>query len=351
MSIIDWAERGWLPDRLVRVGIRHLLKQRLRQVCETGAKNAQQAAEQFATQQRLAPIVVAADDANEQHYEVPAEFFQLVLGKHLKYSSGYWPAGIETLDAAEEAMLKLTEERADLRDGQQILELGCGWGSLTLWMAARFPNSHITAVSNSASQKAFIDHQCRQRRLTNVNVITCNIAELELDSQFDRIVSVEMFEHVRNHAQLFAKLANWMQPESKLFVHIFCHRQASYLFEEEADSDWMTRHFFRGGMMPAENLLAQFNEHLQIEQQWQVNGVHYARTCEAWLQNLDRQVKRSQEILRSAGFSAEQLQRWRIFFMACAELFAYQNGTEWKVAHYLLTPARVHSRLAAAQVT
>ena len=348
MNAIDLAENGWVPDSIIRFGIRRLLQQRLRQVGALDPTNATAELKDFANRLRQAPMVIAAEDANQQHYEVPAEFFQIVLGSQLKYSSGFWPDNAASLDAAEEAMLELTVERADVRDGQQILELGCGWGSLTLWMAKRFPKSQITAVSNSASQKAYIEDRCQQGDLRNVKVLTCDIAELELETQFDRILSVEMFEHVRNQEQLLTKISNWMLPESKLFVHIFCHRQAAYLFEEEGSSDWMTRHFFRGGIMPSEDLLAQFNQHLSIQRQWRINGNHYARTCEAWLNNLDRQRTSVKKLFSIANIPDIQIQRWRIFFMACAELFAYRQGMEWGVAHYLLTPVQIPAYSSAS---
>lgn len=337
---INWAERGWVPDSILRFGIRHLLKQRLQQVGADDTKKANANLEEFAAQLRHVPMVVASEDANIQHYEVATEFFQIVLGKHLKYSSGYWPEGVDSLNAAEEAMLELTVQRADVQDGQRILELGCGWGSLTVWMATHFPHSYITAISNSASQKVFIEKRCRERNLRNVRVLTANVSECDFHERFDRILSVEMFEHVRNHRQLLANIANWLSPAGKLFVHIFCHKDSAYLFEVDDEADWMARNFFRGGMMPAEGLLGHFDEHLAIEEQWRINGQHYARTCEAWLKNLDQHREAARQLFAGAPMPEIQLQRWRMFFMACAELFAFRQGTEWGVAHYLLTPVQ-----------
>lgn len=347
MTLIDLAERGWLPDSLIRFGIRRLLRQRLKEVSCEDPGIVDQNLKAFAEKLRSSPLVIAAEDANLQHYEVPSEFFQIVLGKQLKYSSAYWPKGVQCLDEAEEAMLKLTASRAELQDGQRILELGCGWGSLTLWMSQHYPGSQITAVSNSYSQREYIERCCHERNLENVTVITCNIANLELTEKFDRVLSVEMFEHVRNHEQLLSRIADWMSPESKLFVHLFCHKDSPYLFEVQSSDDWMTKHFFEGGMMPAKGLLGEFNQHLKIDWQWYVNGSHYAQTCEAWLRNLDQQIDTVREIFRRSDLPEMQCQRWRMFFMACAELFAFRQGTEWGVAHYLLSPVPAKSFIEA----
>ena len=284
------------------------------------------------------PMVAYAGEANRQHYEVPTEFFCRVLGKHLKYSSGYWPTPQTTLDEAEAAMLELTVERAGLHDGQQILELGCGWGSLTLWMADQFPQSQITAVSNSRTQREFIESEAARRGHRHVHVVTANIADFEPPSRYDRVVSVEMFEHIRNHQLLLHRIRQWLQPGGKLFVHIFCHRDLTYLFESEGEESWMGRHFFSGGMMPAADWLPRFSQDLQVQQQWSVNGKHYARSCEAWLQRLDQQREEIERLFRrdlDAATARRQIQRWRMFFIACAELFAFRKGQEWFVSHYL----------------
>ncbi len=283
-------------------------------------------------------MVAYAGEANRQHYEVPTEFFFRVLGKHLKYSSGYWPTPQTTLDEAEAAMLDLTVKRAEIQDGQQILELGCGWGSLTLWMADRFPKSQITAVSNSRTQRQFIESEAARRGYHHVRVITANIADFEPSSRYDRVVSVEMFEHIRNHRLLLHRIRQWLQPDGKLFVHIFCHRDLTYLFESEGEESWMGRHFFSGGMMPAADWLSRFSQDLQIQQQWSVDGKHYAHSCEAWLQRLDQQREEIERLFRrdlDAATARRQIQRWRMFFLACAELFAFRKGQEWFVAHYL----------------
>jgi cyclopropane-fatty-acyl-phospholipid synthase len=296
-------------------------------------------------------VAIAVEQANAQHYETPAEFFQLVLGPRLKYSCGLFENGNESLAQAEEAMLHRTCQRAEIADGMDLLDLGCGWGSLTLWIAERYPRCTVTAVSNSHSQRRFIEARCQERGLDNVRVRTANVADITLDEDFDRIVSVEMLEHVRNYETLFARAAGWLRPGGKLFAHIFCHRSHPYAFETDGDGDWMARHFFTGGIMPSFNLFDAFSRDLAVFQRWQVNGRHYAQTCEHWLANLDTRRAEAVDLFardRSAAEARLAVQRWRIFFMACAELFAYAEGTEWIVGHYLLEPTRVAAPLATA---
>ena len=338
MSLIDLCERGLVPDALTRLGIRRLCAQRLR---EEGADDLARADARFRElldELRRSPIAIETDAANEQHYEVPARFFELCLGKRLKYSSAYYPTGQESLDDAEDAMLALYGERAGLADGQQILELGCGWGSLTLWMAARYPNAHITGVSNSRSQREHILAQAAARGLGNVEILTRDVVRLELpEAQYDRVVSIEMFEHMRNYRHLLANVARWLRPGGKLFVHIFAHRHLMYPFLTEGEDNWMGRYFFTGGLMPSADTLLHFQQDLSIEERWLLPGTHYQRTANHWLENQDRNHREVLQVL-GAAYGVEHAerwaQRWRMFWMACAELFGYEDGRQWLVAHY-----------------
>jgi len=342
MSAIAFAEQGLLPDSLVRLGIRQLIKKRLREEYEHDPVQRDARYRQLLDSLRQSPIAIATDSANAQHYEVPTRFYRYALGKHMKYSSCYWDEQTETLDQAEARMLALTLERAELLDGQEILELGCGWGSLTLWMAAHLPNSRITAVSNSSSQRETILQEARERGLNNIEVITCDVSQLSLDRQFDRIVSIEMFEHMRNYDLLLDKIAGWLKAGGKLFVHIFCHRHLAYPFETAGEDNWMGRYFFTGGLMPAQDTLLHFQNRLQLECQWEVSGSHYQKTAEAWLANMDRHGAEIYRLFQDIyGKKQARLwrQRWRIFFMACAELFGYRNGEEWLVTHYRFVKA------------
>ncbi|KAF1017000.1 MAG: Cyclopropane-fatty-acyl-phospholipid synthase [Stenotrophomonas maltophilia] len=340
-DLTAWAERGWVPDAALRWGIRRLCAQRLH---DESAGGQQAQSQQFA--QRIAelagsPLALHVDAANRQHYEVPAAFFQACLGRRLKYSSCYYRTGRETLDQAEDAMLELYGERAGLADGQDILELGCGWGSLTLWMAERYPAARITAVSNSHGQRAHILAQCQARGLHNVQVITCDVNRLALPAAaFDRCVSVEMFEHVRNYERLLGNIAGWLRRDGALFVHIFAHRTLMYPFETDGDDNWMGRHFFTGGLMPAADTLLHFQHDLQLQQRWLLDGTHYQRTANHWLDNQDAHRAEPMPLLQQTYGDAAAIwwQRWRMFWMACAELFGYDQGQQWLVAHYLFRP-------------
>jgi cyclopropane-fatty-acyl-phospholipid synthase len=340
-GLLGAAERGLLADGLVRWGIRQMCARRLTDESQGGA-----AAQALRYQQRLAQLrttqlALHTDAANLQHYELPPDFFRHCLGPRLKYSSAYYPTGLESLAEAEEAMLQLYGQRAQLHDGQDILELGCGWGSLTLWMAERYPNARVCAVSNSNQQRAHIEARCRERGLRNVRVVTCDINSLELPAAaFDRCVSIEMFEHMRNYDTLLARIACWLRPQGKLFVHIFAHRALMYPFATDGADNWMGRHFFTGGLMPATDTLLWFQRDLQVEAHWQLDGTHYQRTANHWLKNQDARKAEVMQVLTAFyGESHARLwfQRWRMFWMACAETFGYQGGQQWLVAHYLLS--------------
>lgn len=335
---IDWVEQGMVPDAFIRAGIRRLLKQRLREIAVDDIGYAAELNEEFANSLWAAPVAMLTEKANEQHYEVPAEFFARVLGVHRKYSSCWWPAGVNTLDDAERASLESSCEHAGLLDGQDILELGCGWGSLSLWIAKHYPLSRITAVSNSHSQRAYIEAEAARRGFDNLKVLTCNMNDFDGDYHFDRIVSVEMFEHMRNWPELFRRVNGWLRPGGRFFLHVFTHRTTPYLFEERDSSDWMGRHFFSGGMMPSDDLALRFQDDLKLLQRWRWDGTHYQRTANAWLRNMDQQRDAIWPILEQTygvGNAALWWARWRIFFMSCAELFGYENGQQWLVSQYL----------------
>jgi len=317
-----------------------LLRARLAELRADDAEHVAEETARFVAEMDQSPIAPLPHKANEQHYELPADFFVEVLGPHRKYSACYW-SGVESLDAAENAALETTCQRAWLADGQRILELGCGWGSLTLYMASRYPNASIVAVSNSLAQGEFIRSEACRRGLSNIVVLTCDMNDFDIESRFDRVVSVEMFEHMRNYRRLFASVSRWLTPRGKFFLHIFVHRCVPYAFVDRDAGDWMSRHFFSGGIMPSADLPLHFQDHVSLLRQWAWSGNHYARTANAWLSNLDERRARVLPIL-AAAYGHDQaeiwLQRWRIFFMACAELWGFDHGREWFVSHYLFAP-------------
>ena len=341
-SLIELVENGRIPDLLTRAGIRLLLLQRLREQAQEGPDQEWQAMMTFVEEMRQSPIALHTQEANEQHYELPPRFFELVLGPHLKYSCCHFPEGVTELEHAEASMLDLTCERAQLQDGQQILELGCGWGSLSLWMAKHYPNSSILAVSNSRPQREFIESRAQELGLTNLSVQTCDMNDFTTEQHFDRVVSVEMFEHMRNWQSLLERISNWLKPEGKLFIHIFSHRRYAYAFSSEGDSNWMGRYFFTGGIMPSNDLLLYFQKDLLLEQHWVLSGVHYQRTADAWLQMMDSQKGEILQTFRETyGKDADVwFQRWRMFFLATSEVWGFRGGNEWLISHYLFNNRR-----------
>jgi cyclopropane-fatty-acyl-phospholipid synthase len=338
MNRLQLAEHGWLPDSVVRFGIRRLLEKRLEGEGRYDEQLMHRKRSEALSLMQSSPVAVATDEANEQHYELPPGFFARVLGQHMKYSSCYWNDGTANLDEAEQTMLDLYAHRAELADGQQVLELGCGWGSLSLYMARRYPNSNITAVSNSSSQKTYIDSVAKAEGLSNLLVITADVNAFSTDQRFDRVVTVEMLEHVRNYAQLLQRISTWMHTDALMFAHIFCHDHLLYPFEVAGQEDWMAKYFFTGGMMPSYDTFTEFQQDLSLHQCWRVNGQHYQKTADAWLQNMDIHQHELMPILHSVyGEQAQKVwwQRWRMFFMACSELFGFAEGQEWMVGHYV----------------
>lgn len=342
-AAIGWAEMGLVPDSVIRAGIRRLTRQRLQEIhasdCETSADRLNAFVEHMCGAE-VAPV---PELANEQHYEVPPAFFNMALGKHRKYSSCFWNEETSSLDQAEAQSLAISCERAGIEDGMQVLDMGCGWGSLSLWIASHYPQCEVVSVSNSAPQRGYIEAQAAQRGLKNIKVITCDMNDFDAGRQFDRIVSVEMFEHMRNYQELFRRVSTWLKPDGRFFMHIFCHRNSTYAFEDNGPGDWMSRHFFSGGIMPSADLPLRFQRHLQLQSQWRWSGTHYERTANAWLANMDRhsgEVKKLFAEVYGADQAQKWVQRWRIFFMACAELFGHDHGQEWFVSHYLFAPAQ-----------
>ena len=336
--LIKLAEKGILPDFFIRLGISKLCGQRLTDANDLSLKAREEKHQKWIDILMKSPIALVPEKANEQHYEVPPRLFELVLGAKLKYSSGYWPQGTSTLDDSEVQMLKLTSKRAALSDGQEVLELGCGWGSLTFHMALTYPNSKITAVSNSNDQRQFIEKKCDELKIKNIKVITADMNDFSSEKTFDRVVSIEMFEHMRNYDELLKRVSEWLKKDGKLFVHIFSHKEIAYPFEDKGEGDWMAREFFSGGQMPSHKLLTCFSSRMKIEKDWRVEGTHYEKTSLAWLNKMDENKKEVLKLFEKTYGKNEAstwFQRWRIFFMSCEVLFGFNKGSEWGVSHYL----------------
>jgi cyclopropane-fatty-acyl-phospholipid synthase len=337
--LIDLAEQGFVPDRLIRYGIRMLDRRRLAEEARKESAVEESGVCRFIQELRESPIALQVEKPKEQHYELPPAFFEKVLGKRMKYSSCHWPPSVKNLDEAEEAMLALTCERAQVEDGMEVLDLGCGWGSLCLWIAEKYPRCRVLAVSNSVPQGEFIRARARELALTNLEVMTVDMNRFDTGRRFDRILSVEMFEHMRNWERLLERISGWLNKDGQLFIHIFTHRRFSYLFETGGADNWMGRYFFTAGLMPSDDLLPCFQNHLALEEHWRVSGVHYQKTAEAWLRRMDSQAGEIRRLFREVYGPAEAqrwFQRWRIFFMACAELWGFSGGKEWIVSHYRL---------------
>ena len=337
-TLIKLSEKKLIPDSVIRYGIRTLLRKRIGSLVSINPETNIENKIDFIHKMNSSKIALVPELANKQHYEIPANFYKYCLGRHRKYSSCYWEDNTKDLDEAELLSLKLTTQHAKLTNGQNILELGCGWGSLTLWMAKKFPKSKITAVSNSSSQKTHILEQAKKRNLNNISIITEDMNKFNPKTRYDRIVSVEMIEHMRNHRKLFKKINTWLKPGGLFFMHIFVHKTQPYLFEVQDEDDWMSQYFFSGGMMPSEDLPLFFQEDLKIIDQWSWSGKQYEKTANAWLANIDsnkEKVMKTLEKIYGKDNSKKWFQRWRIFFMSCAELWGYRDGNEWKVAHYL----------------
>ena len=340
MWYTNLINRNIIPDYLIRFQIRRLIKQRIKEETQPNKEAQHKRLMDLVLELKRSPIAINTSDANEHHYELPTEFFRFVLGPYLKYSCGLWSNTTSGIEASEEDMLYLSCERAELKDGMDILELGCGWGSLSLYMAQKFPNSNIIAVSNSSSQKKWIDSRTDELKISNLTIITSDMNDFSTDKTFDRVISIEMFEHMRNYNLLLEKISGFLRNEGKLFVHIFSHKEFAYKFEVRDDSDWMSKYFFTGGIMPSDNLFFYFNDNMKIVNHWKLNGTNYEKTANSWLNKMDENKTNIMPIMEDTYGKKDAVKWfvfWRIFFMACAELWGYNNGNDWLVSHYLFS--------------
>jgi cyclopropane-fatty-acyl-phospholipid synthase len=331
--------KNLIPDFLIRKQIKNLLKQRLKDENKSTQELQHLHFTNYWKGLAQSPIAIHTQAANEQHYEVPTEFYQFIMGKRMKYSSGYWKDDNSSFQESEDSMLELYIDRTEFFDGMKLLDLGCGWGSVSLYFAEKFPNSSIVGVSNSRTQKDFIMNSAKARGLKNIQIVTVDMNEFDPGIDvFDRIISIEMLEHMKNYEKLFEKLAKSLKNNGKIFIHIFTHKDLAYPFEVKDATDWMSKYFFTGGQMPSDDLLLYFQKDLIIEAHWAVDGTHYSRTSENWLYNMDQHKAEIMPILQNTYGKENALKwwvYWRIFFMSCSELFRYRNGREWFVSHYL----------------
>jgi len=338
-QLINLAEKRFLPDFIVRSGIKYFLNQKLNIEKNKFGNDLKAKKKEWVKEMKNSPIALFANKANEQHYEVPPEFFKQSLGPNLKYSCAYWDTETNKLSDAEEKMFQIYIERSRIKNGMSILDLGCGWGSFSLYLAKKFPKSKILAVSNSNDQGEYIQAESKKYKLSNINYLKLNMSDFNINQKFDRIVSIEMFEHMRNYYILLNKISTLLNDKGKLFLHIFCHDKYVYPYEVQSNSDWMTKYFFYGGMMPSFDILTFFQNDLKLTKSWKVNGNHYKKTCREWLNNQDKNKKIIMTIFDKC-YDQEAIiwfNRWRIFWMSCEELFGYKNGEEWYVGHYLLS--------------
>jgi len=342
--------RGKVPDFLLRRGIRRLIKKRLKKQNRLSVEERFEYLNNFINQLKKQPIAVETEAANEQHYELPPQFFEKILGRNLKYSCCYWSDDLnykklkkqsdlqQRLDQAEDEMLEQTVRRAEIKNGQNILELGSGWGSLSFYMAKKFPDSRIISISNSSLQIDYINQLAAQNKVNNLRAVKADINNFKTEAKFERVVSVEMFEHMRNYQKLMQKVSSFLNKDGKLFVHIFSHKNYPFTYQDSKNTDWMARYFFSGGTMPSQDLLHYFSNDLSLQKQWAISGSHYQKTLEAWLSIMDQKKEGIYSILEST-YGEDQAEKWwnywRLFFMSSAEFFGYNGGDDWFISHYL----------------